>query len=66
MCGASRVVEGRTEGTGRPQGGEAQAVGELQWAWADLRRRQERVERAEREGRRHEEGGGREGRPPLM
>ena len=66
MGGAGRVAEGRTEGTGKPQGGEAQAVQELQWAWADLRRRQERVERAEREGGRHEEGGGQEGRPPLM
>ena len=42
--------EGTTEGTDRPQGGEAQAVEELQRAWADLRRRQEGVERAEREG----------------
>ena len=64
--GAGRVAEGRTEGTGRLQGGEAQAVEELQWAWADLRRRQERVERAEPEGGRHEEGGGQGGRPPLM
>ena len=39
---------------------------ELQRAWAYLRRRQERVERAEREGGRHEEGGGLEGRPRLM
>ena len=39
---------------------------ELQRAWADLRRRQERVQRAEREGGQHEEGGGQEGRPPLM
>ena len=30
--------EGRTEGTDRPQGGEAQAVEELQMTWADLRR----------------------------
>ena len=66
MGGADRVAEGRTEGTGRPQGGEAQAVEELQWAWADLRRRQERVERAERGGRRHVEGGGPEGCPPLV
>ena len=66
MGGAGRVAEGRTEGTGRPQGGEAQAVEELQWAWADLRRRQERVKRAELEGGRHAEGGGQEGRPPLM
>ena len=63
MGGADRVAEGRTEGTGRPQGGEAQAVEELQWAWTDLRSRQERVERAEWEGRRHGEGGGPEGRP---
>ena len=42
--------EGRTEATDRPQGGEAQAVEELQRAWADLRRRQEGDERAEREG----------------
>ena len=66
MRWADRVAEGRTEGTGRPQGGEAQAVEDLQWAWADLRRRQERVERAEQEGGRHGEGGGPEGRPPLM
>ena len=66
MGGAGRVAEGRMEGTGRPQGGEAQAVEELQWAWADLRRRQERVERAEREGGRHEERGGPEGCSPLM
>ena len=66
MGGAGRAAEGRTEGTGGPQGGEAQAVKELQRAWADLRRGQERVERAEREGGRHEEGGGQEGRPPLM
>ena len=58
MEGADRVAEGRTEGTGRPQGGEAQAVEKLQWAWADLQRRQERVERAELEGGRHREGGG--------
>ena len=51
MGGAGRVAGGRTGGTGRPQGGEAQAVEELQWAWADLRRGQERVERAEQEGR---------------
>ena len=58
MGGADRVTEGWTEGPGRPQGGEAQAVEELQRAWADLRRRQERVERAEREGGGHREGGG--------
>ena len=34
---------------------------ELQRAWADHRRRQERVERAEREGGRQEEGRGQEG-----
>ena len=66
MGGAGRATEGRTEGTGRPQGGEAQAVEELQRAWAGHRRSQERVERAEREGGRHGEGGGQEGRPPLM
>ena len=55
--------EGRTEGTNRPQGGEAQAVEELQRAWEDLRRRQEGVERAEREGGRQEEGRGREDTP---
>ena len=66
MGGAGRVAEWRTEGTGRPQGGETQAVEELQWAWADLRSRQERVDRAEREGGRHVEGGGPEGCPPLM
>ena len=59
-------AEGRTEGRGRRQGGEAQALEELQRAWADHRRRQERVEGAEREGGRHEEGRGQEGRPPLM
>ena len=51
--------EGRMEGTDRPQGGEAQAVEELQGAWADRRRRQEGVERAGREGGRQEEGRGR-------
>ena len=50
MGGAGRAAEGRTKGTGRPQGGEAQAVEELQRAWADLRRRQQRVQSAEREG----------------
>ena len=63
MGGAGRAEEGRTEGTNRPQGGEAQAVEELQRAWADHRRRQERVEGAEREGGRQEEGGGQEGTP---
>ena len=58
-----RAEEGRKEGTDRPQGGEAQAVEELQMAWADLQRRQEGVERAEREGGGQEEGGGREGTP---
>ena len=55
--------EGRTEGTDRPQGGEAQAVEEQQMTWADLRRGQEGVERAEVEGGRREEGGGREDTP---
>ena len=53
--------EGRTEGTDRPQGGEAQAVEELQMTSADLRRGWERVERAEREGGPQEEGRGRDG-----
>ena len=66
MGGAGRVAEGRTEGTGRLLGGEAQAVDELQWAWADLQKRQERLERAERESGRQVEGLGQEGRPPLM
>ena len=52
--------EGRTEGTDRPQGGEAQAVEETQRAGADLWRRQEGDERAGREGGRQEEGRGRE------
>ena len=56
-------AEGRTEGTDRPQGGEAQAVEELQMTWADLRRGQKGVERAEREGGGQEEGRGREGGP---
>ena len=55
--------EGRTEGTDRPQGGEAQAVEEPQRAGADLRRRQEGDERGEREGGRQEEGRGREDTP---
>ena len=66
MGGTDRVAEEKTEGPGRPQGGEAQAVEELQRAWVELRRRQERVERAEREGGRHKEGGGPEGCPPLL
>ena len=37
---AGGAEEGRTGGTNRPQGGEAQEVEELQRAWADLRRRQ--------------------------
>ena len=58
-----RAEEGRTEGTDRLQGGEAQAVEELPMTWADLRRGQEGVERTEREGGRQEEGRGREGTP---
>ena len=69
MGGAARVAEGWTEGQGMPRGGEAQAVEELQRAWADLSRRLERVERAEREGGSHRElakkSGGSEGRPRL-
>ena len=63
MGAAGRADERRTEGTNRPQGGEAQAVEELQRAWADHRRRQESVERTEREGGRQEEGRGQEGTP---
>ena len=66
MGGANTVAEGWTEGQGRPRGGEAQAVEELQRALADLRRRLGRVERAEREGGRHGESRGPEGRPPLL
>ena len=66
MGGADRVSEERTEGPGRPPGEEAQAVEELQRAWSDLRRRQEMVEGAEREGGRHGEGGGPKARLPLM
>ena len=66
MGAADRVAEGWTEGPNWSQGGGANAVEELQRARADLRRRQERVERAEREGGRQGEGGGAEGRPLLM
>ena len=55
--------EGRSEGTDRPQVGEAQAVEELQMTWVDLRKGQEGVERAEREGGQQEEGVGREDTP---
>ena len=58
-----RAEEGRTEGTDRPQGGEAQAVEELRMTWADLQRGLEGVGRAEREGGQQEEGRGREGTP---
>ena len=67
---AARVAEGRAAGQGTPGGGEAQAIEELHRAWADLRRRLERVERAEREGERPrehaQESGGSEGRLPLQ
>ena len=63
MGRAGRAEDGRTEGNERPQGGEAQAVEELQRAWADHRRRQEGVERAEREEGRQEERKGQEGTP---
>ena len=66
MGGADRVAEGWTEGQGRPRGGEAQAVEEQQREEADLWRRLERVERAERESARHRESGGRESCPPLQ
>ena len=55
--------EGRTEGTDRPQGGEAQAAEEPQRAWADLWRSQGGEERAERGGGRQEEGRGRADTP---
>ena len=48
---------------GQAAEGRGEAVEELQRAWADLRRRQERVERAERERGRHEEGRGQECTP---
>ena len=64
------MAEGWTTGQDTPRGGEAQAVQELQRAWADLRRRLERVERAGREGERHreqaKESGGWEDRPTLQ
>ena len=70
MGGAASVAEGWTTGQGKPRKGEAQAVEELQRAWADLRRRLERVERAEREGQRPreqaQESRGSEGCPPLQ
>ena len=66
MGGVDRVADGRTEEPGRPQGGEAQAVEELQRVWANLRRRQEGVGRAEQEGGRHGDEEGPEGRPKLM
>ena len=66
MGGPGRAAEGRTEGTERPQGRKAQAVEELQRAWADYHTRQERVERAELEGGRQEEGRGQGDRPPLV
>ena len=55
MGEAARAAEGWANRQGTPRGGEAQAVEELQRAWADLRRRLERVERAEREGERPRE-----------
>ena len=61
--GAGGAENVRTEGTDRTQGGEAQAVEELQRAWADIWRRQDGVERAEREEGRQKEGKGREGTP---
>ena len=70
MGGAARVAEGWTKGQGMPRGGEAKAVEELQRPWADLRRKLERVERAEREGERPrgqaQERGGSESCTPLQ
>ena len=64
------MAKGWTTGLGTPQGGEAQAVEELQGSWADLRRRLERVGRAEREGERPreqaQESGGSQGRSQLQ
>ena len=63
------MAEEWTEGQGRQRGGEAQAVEVLQREWADHQRRLERVGRErerEREGRRHGDSGGAEGRPPLL
>ena len=66
MGGAARVAQGWTEGQGVPQEGGAQAIEELQRAWADLRRRLERVQRAEREGGQYKESARSEGRPQLQ
>ena len=55
MGEAARAAEGRATRQGTPGAGEAQAVEELQRAWADLLRRVERVERAEREEERPRE-----------
>ena len=66
MGGADGVAEGWKQGPDRLQRGEAQAVEDLQRAWPDLPRRQGRVERADREGRRHGEREGLEGGPPLL
>ena len=69
MGEAARVAEGWTPGQGTSGGRDAQALQELQTAWADLRRTLERVERAEQEGKRPseqaQESGGSEDRPPL-
>ena len=66
-AGATRV-QARAQGT--PEGGEAQAVEELQRGWADIRRRLETVERAERaqmaQGERAQGSEGTDSRPPLQ
>ena len=64
------AAEGRATGQGSPGGGEAQAMEKLRRAWASLRRRLERVQRAERELARPREQAqgtaGPEDRPPLQ
>ena len=70
MGEAAGAAEGLATGQGIPGEGEAQAVEELQRAWADLPRRLGRVERAEREGERPKElaegSRGSEAPPPLQ
>ena len=70
MGEAARAAGVRTRAQGSPRGGEAQAVEELQRAWADIRRRLEKVEMAGRDGKwpgqRARERGRPECRPPLQ
>ena len=64
------MAEGWIEGRGTLRGGEALAVEELHRACADLWRRLEMVERAQRDSERPreqtQERGGSEGYPPLQ